>query len=111
MADTTRAARIRDLNDALRCKHTGGQVLITAGLQSLGDEAVSRILNAVAAFDGFSEDNDPYGEHDCAVLTVDGRRIIWKIDYYDKDAVFASPDPTNPELTSRVMTVMLADEY
>ena len=68
-------------------------------------------MGEIARFECFSADNDPYGEHDCAVLTIEGRRVIWKIDYYDKGMEFASPDPADPAVTERVMTVMLSEEY
>jgi hypothetical protein len=55
--------------------------------------------------------NDPWGEHDCATLTVAGRRIIFKIDYFDRDLAYHSPDASNPAVTERVLTVMLAEEY
>jgi hypothetical protein len=102
-------SRIAELNDQLRRHHVGGKVLITAGIQALGAEAITDILAAVAAFDDFTPDNDPYGEHDCAV-TVAERRVIWKIDYYDRQMAYASPDPADQAVTMRVMTVMLADE-
>lgn len=56
-------------------------------------------------------DNDPYGEHDFGSLIVDGNKVFWKIDYYDKGMQYASPDPANLSVTVRVMTIMLADEY
>ena len=37
--------------------------------------------------------------------------IFFKIDYYDADLLNLSPDPANPALTCRVMTIMLAEEY
>ena len=73
---STKTARIRELNDQLRCKAIGGRIVITRGIEALGDEGVAKVLAAVARFDSFTEDNDPWGEHDCAVLNEDGRRIM-----------------------------------
>jgi hypothetical protein len=50
--------------------------MITSGIQALGTEGVARVLAAVSGFDAFTDDNDPYGEHDCAILTVDGPGAI-----------------------------------
>lgn len=110
-AATIKTARIRELNDQLRRNGVGGRVLITRGVAALGSAGVCRVMAAVANFDNFTEDNDPWGEHDCAVLTVENRRIIFKIDYYDLEQRFHSPDASDPAVTQRVMTVMLAEEY
>lgn len=40
-----------------------------------------------------------------------GEKIYWKIDYYDKSYQHLSENPANPNITNRVLTVMLADEY
>ena len=85
--------------------------MMTLGIQALGVEGVARVLAAVAAFDAFTGDNDPYGEHDCAILAVDGIEVLFKIDYYDRDLVYHSPNPSDPTVTQRVMVVMLAAEY
>jgi hypothetical protein len=113
MSDTTpiKAARIRELNDQLRQTAIGGRIVITPGIQALGADDLRAVLLAVARFDDFSEDNDPWDDHDCAVLTVDGRRAMFKIDYYDRDLAYHSPDASDPAVTERVMTVMLAEEY
>ena len=105
------STRIRALNDELRRFGRGGRIMVTPRIQSLGLRAVARVLAAVAAFDAFTDDNDPYGEHDCAILTVDGLRVMFKIDYYDRGLTYHSPDPSDPTVTERVMTVMFASEY
>jgi uncharacterized protein DUF3768 len=104
-------ARICTLNDQLRRFGRGGRIMITSGIQALDGQALARVLAAVAGFDAFTADNDPYGEHDCAILTVDGVRVLFKIDYYDRSLTYHSPDPSDPEVTERVMIVMLASEY
>jgi hypothetical protein len=105
------STRICALNDELRRFGRGGRIVITSGIQALGTEGVARVLAAVTGFDAFTNDNDPYGEHDCAILTVDSHRVMFKIDYYDRDLAYHSPDPSDPTVTERVMTVMLASEY
>src|SRR3954471_16047575 len=84
-ASPEKTARIRELNDRLRRHGLGGRIMITRGIAVLGADTVRQILLAVVQFDGFTEDNDPWGEHDCAILTVAGHRIIFKIDYFDHD--------------------------
>lgn len=106
-----RVQRIRELNDQLRTTGRGGRVMLTDGLLALDRDLLREIVFAVAVFDAFTPDNDPWGEHDCAVLEVHGYRIIWKIDAYDHNLVRLSPDPSNPRVTTRVMTIMLAEEY
>jgi hypothetical protein len=107
----TRTARIRDLNDRFRATGIGGKIAITAGVGELGLAERGSILTAVANFADFNPGNDPHGEHDCASLEVNGRRIIWKIDYYDPTYLYHSDDPANPEVTRRVLVIMLAEEY
>ena len=106
-----RAAAIRALNDRLRRTARGGIVMITDGIAALDANVIERVLKAVADFDDFNPDNDPWGEHDCAVLTVDGLKVIFKIDYYDRTRTYGSSDPADPKLTTRVLTIMRAEEY
>jgi Protein of unknown function (DUF3768) len=68
-------------------------------------------VTSSSAFKDFTADNDPNGEHDCAILSVEGLRILFKIDYYDPTMLYASEDPADPRKTSRVMTIMLTEEY
>ena len=103
-ASPEQTARIRELNDRLRRHGIGGRVMITRGIQALGRDGVRDVLIAVSRFDDFTEDNDPWGEHDCAVLTVGGRRVIFKHDYYDRELRWHSPDASDPAVTERVLT-------
>jgi hypothetical protein len=107
-ASLIKAARIRELNDQLRCKGIGGRVVITRGIQALGADGVRQVLTAVARFDDFTEDNDPWGEHDCTVLEVEGRRVIFKVDLYEDPAVKGAD---GQPVTTRVLTIMLAEEW
>lgn len=97
-------------NDAHRRSPGPGWVL-TTGVQDLGGGLVAEAIAAVVSFDRFDADNDPYGERDFGAVSVQGRRLFWKIDYFDLALRGASPDPADPALTRRVLTLMLASEY
>jgi hypothetical protein len=107
----TKTARIRALNDQLRQHLTGGMAVITPGVAALGPEAVERIVKTIAVFDDFCHANDPYEEHDFGAFDVDGHAIMFKIDYLDQSMSMHSPDPADPSVTQRVITIMLEEEY
>jgi hypothetical protein len=103
---------IRHLNDEFRSgQSTTGNVMITAGIQALGNVAVAIICQTVAEFNDFTQDNDPHKEHDFGAFDFEGQRIFWKIDYYDLSLTKGSQNPADPSVTTRVLTIMLAEEY
>jgi Protein of unknown function (DUF3768) len=102
---------IAKLNDAFRRTFTGGQVFITRGISSLPHDAQAAITERVRSFEEFDEDNDPHGEHDFGAFDHDGQNIFWKIDCYDRELKWGSPVPADPEKTTRVLTILLAEEY
>lgn len=104
--------RVRELNDAFRerCEGTG-TIVVTQGISDLGPNAMREILDRVRTFEDFSEENDPWGEHDFGAFDHDEQKIFWKIDCYDRDRQAGSPNPGNPAVTHRVLTIMLAQEY
>ena len=102
---------IKTLNDNLRQTFTGGRVLLTAGIKAKSKDDIAKILSEVRQFNNFTPDNDPYNEHDFGSFDYNGEMIYFKIDYYDKNYQYLSEDPSNPNLTNRVITVMLASEY
>ena len=69
------------------------------------------IREKVETFDAFTPDNDPHGEHDFALLQVAGQNVMFKIDYYDRGMTGGSEDPSDANLTCRVLTILLASEY
>ena len=85
--------------------------VITPGVAALGKPAVDRIVKTIAVYDDFCQANDPHHEHDFGSFDADGQTIFFKIDYYDRALICHSPDPADPSVTQRVMTIMLAHEY
>lgn len=110
--ETFRGKRVRRLNDAAR-RGTGHNVsiVVTAGVQNLGEDSVKAALQAISDFTSFTESNDPHAEHDFGAVEVDGETLFWKIDYFDLQLKWHSPDKANPDVTQRVLTIMLASEY
>lgn len=106
-----RAERIRRLNDSFRRSFPGDRVFLTEGIRALGPERVEEVCRRVRTFDAFTPDNDPYQEHDFGAFDEGGIRMFWKIDYFDAEMEYASPNPADPEVTTRVMTIMLAEEW
>jgi hypothetical protein len=106
-----RTQRIRALNDQLRQNLATGVAVMTPGVAALGEEAAARIIKTIAVFDDFCHANDPHEEHDFGSFEAEGHTIFFKIDYLDRDLTYQSADPTDPAVTVRVITVMLADEY
>ena len=103
--------KIRTLNDQLRKHGTGGKIVLTQGVQALGEEAIIQLMILLQCHDDFPEGDDPYGEHDFGTIKHDGHKLFFKFDYYDLAYQMHSPDAADPKLTNRVLTLMLAEEY
>jgi hypothetical protein len=107
----TQRSKIRSLNDAFRTTFVGGVLLITPGIDALPPDLKARVLKKVRDFNDFDVGNDPHQEHDFGAFELSNRKFFFKIDYYDRSMEFGSPDPTDPAVTVRALTVMLAEEY
>lgn len=103
--------RIRELNDQLRRTGEGGQIMITKGVLDLSREIQIKIFKAIKEFDQFNSHNDPYGERDFARVYVESYSVFWKIDDDDKKIKMGLTNPSDPDQTERVLTIMLAEEY
>jgi hypothetical protein len=113
LTDKPARERIRDLNDTFRrtLDPALGRAMLTAGVNALPSDVRAMAIRNVTAFDAFSADNDPHGEHDFGAFDLAGRKFFFKLDYYDPNLEVGSDDPTDAAKTTRVLTLMLAEEY
>lgn len=121
-AASTKLSSVAELNDAFRKtvqipgfgkSDIPGTVLATAGISALDPVTQIEIFARIRNFDEFTSDNDPYGEHDFGSVThPKAGKVFWKFDYYDReDMRFGASDPSDPDATFRVLTIMLAEKY
>lgn len=109
---TDKTKKIAELNDLCRkAMGIAGRLLISDGIADLPEEDQSVIREKVETFDAFNEGNNPHGERDFGKIEHNFETILWKIDYYDKSMTGGSPDPSDPKVTTRVLTIMLKWEY
>lgn len=113
---TNQKETIREHNDRFRSGDQAipGSITLTSGVAALLAEHGADPLAVVAvvqAFDTFTEDNDPHGEHDFGAFEFLGACCFWKLDLYNQALDAYSDDPTDPAVTHRVLTIMLAEEY
>ena len=118
LAPASITEQIRGLNDEFRTQPlligpalAANQLVVTSGVAAQGSDFIDRAVSAVRRYRNFGPDNDPYGEHDFGIFELDGQTLNWKIDYYDRLLEWGSPDPADPAVTRRVLTILLAEEY
>jgi hypothetical protein len=71
----------------------------------------ARAILAVQSFAAFDADNDPHQQHDFGDFEIAGEKYFFKIDYYNNDMSAGSEDPADPDVTTRVLTIMHVSEY
>ena len=100
MNDIIDVTTIRKLNDQFRQSLRGGVLVMTAGMIALGQDRQLKILEAVAKFDTFDEDNDPRVSGSSSRSTTTTRP--------SQHTLLTQRTPRSP---SGVLTITLADEY
>lgn len=103
------SAAMAKANDTFRAY--GGNVFTTAGVDARGPDFQLAALDAVKTFDGFSNEDDPYGNHDFGIVTVAGQRLYWKIDLYADPLLDLTGEDELGVDAGRTLTIMLPDEY
>lgn len=114
---TRETLTIREQNDSFRkgmivggCS-VPGTVVVTAGVHARGRDFETAAILAVATDTAFTEDNDPWGDHGFGAVEVNGDKLFWKIDLYDRAIEYGSDEPTDPDKTHRVLTILFPAEY
>ena len=108
----TTSDKIRELNDRFRRDGYGyGHIVVSPSLVSLGDDFGRRVAAVVRAFNEFTPENDPHGEHNFGAFILEGKEIIWEFSYFDRSLKNPSPDASDASVTARVLTIMLASDY
>jgi Protein of unknown function (DUF3768) len=102
--------RIRQLNDAFRKSSCGGQVTVTAGVHALPADRKAKVLEMVRTFDTFDGDNDPHNEHDFCSFKIDDESTSPKSIIMISTFATDRRNPSDPTKTTRVLTIMRADE-
>lgn len=117
--DTSEAEKCARLNDDcrwMRGDHNNFRHVVTRGVYHLiaSDDFRIQILQraqlaaAIRSYDFKPGDGE---ERDFGCFMFLGEKLFFKIDAYDRNLEYGSPDPTDASVTVRVMTVMLAREY
>ena len=115
---TRETLTIREQNDRFRAGLVSpegctlpGTAVVTAGVHARGRDFETAAYLAVAKDTAFTEDNDPWGDHGFGVVEVEGEKLFWKIDLYDRALEYGSPEPTDPARTHRILTILFPSEY
>jgi len=96
------SARTKELNEEFRANRN---YILSPEVKKRDDfEVLSHI---VQNFDDF--DNDLSDEHDYGEFEIDKEKFIWIIEYLDGDG--ESIDPSDPDVTTRKLTILLQSEF
>lgn len=116
--DTTNSV-LAEQNDRFRKSVLGqavtidppGRAVLSANVAALSHADRAAIIERIINAPQFGEEIDPCGTREMGKVEVNGNPIWFKIDYYDIDYSFGSPDPTDSTKTRRVLTILFPDEW
>lgn len=93
--------KIVELNDQLRTTFKGGRVQMTPGVYELDARLRGRAMYVLSRYRNFDNDS----EHDGGMFIFAGYAFEWHIEYRARNGTGISPDPADPQMTSRVLTL------
>jgi hypothetical protein len=103
--DSLQSARPLPLSAEQLYRHISRQIA------ALPEMVKASALAKLAKFNDFTPENDPHREHDFLSFEHCTLSFFWKCDYYNKEMDGGSEDPADPDKTTRVGTLMLAEDY
>ena len=105
----TQSKQITELNDKFRKQElSSDRLTLSPKVEALPENKKELLINAVSNVDYFVEGDS---SHDLGLVTVEDTYYLWEIDYYDKNLRSSSPNPADPNCTTRVLTILRMDEY
>jgi Protein of unknown function (DUF3768) len=94
-------SKIIELNDRFRSTFKGGRVQMSRSVYELEPRLRGRALWVLSKYKKF----DPDSEHDWGTFIFGGYAFEWWIEYRSTAGLDQSPDPANPDMTFRVLTL------
>ena len=94
-------AKIIELNDQFRATFKGGRVQMSRSVYELEPRLRARALWVLSKYKKFADDS----AHDWGTFIFGGYAFEWRIEYRSAVGPGLSPDPVNPDLTFRVLTL------
>ncbi len=90
-----------------------GRAVTTHALALEGDDFIKECVRETGNFDTFAPDNDPNGYHDFGAFDVEGKRVFFKIDMFERGSHmrWGAENPDDPAQTERLLTIMLASDW
>jgi hypothetical protein len=77
---------------------------------ALPKEEQAEITQRIQSLAAATLDVEPSADLDSGSFECVGKTILWKIEFFDIQLRFSSPNPADEWVTRRVITVMLAEE-
>ncbi len=93
--------KIVELNDQFRSTFKGGRMQMSRSVYELEPQLRGRALWVLSKHSKF----DPESEHDWGTFIFGGYAFEWRIEYRSASGSGLSPDPANPDVTFRVLTL------
>lgn len=106
--------QVAELNDRFRKGDFSlGMLSMSPKVEALSNQEKQTLLQAVGKVDNFIETKATNSSklHEFGLVTHHETEYIWEIDYCDKQLKSISPNPADPNCTSRILTLMRIDEF